>query len=171
MQLHCSYSTSTPQHSLHSRTMLNLETILGKFLRDIRRTFCRSNPFNMCFFLCIISRRFSFTTFFKFGNRRFIFPSILHHKYVPNIRMGDIPHLRFFLQCSISCLASNAIPSMLVVRPSFFAYRRGVECPQILSIVLELLHLVSSYVESFREQLYRKSLTAHGNEMGPVKRG
>ena len=57
---------------------------------------------------------------------------------------------------------------MLVAQPSSFVYRMAVEYPQTPSIVPELLHLVLSYVESSHEQLYKRSLTEHGNGMVPV---
>ena len=120
----------------------------------------------MSLLLGIICRRFSFTTFLEFRNCRFIFPSIL---FVSTKVDGcwRLPHLRFFPRCSTSSLVSNAKLSMPVVQPSSFVYRMVVEYPQTPSIAPELLHLVLSCVESFHEQLCRKSSREHGNGMDP----
>ena len=155
------------QHSLH----MCLETILGKFLRNITRALRFRNPIDMSLLLGKIRRRFRLTTFLKFRNRRLIFPSILNKSVSIFQKLNDrggIPHLRFFLQCSTSCRASTSTPSMPAALPSSFAYRTAVEYPRTLSIVPKPLHRVLFCVESSHGQLYRKSLTEHGNGMVPI---
>lgn len=166
MQLHWSYLYFNSTTTLITRQEKALKPIFGKFLWNIRRNLRLSNPCNVSLLLCIVCRRFRFTTFFKFRNRRLILPSILSSATCQTC--VELPHLRFFLQCNISSLASNVTLSTLVAQPSSFVYRMVVEYPQTPSIVLELLHLVLSCGESSHEQLYKRSSMEHGNGMVPV---
>ena len=155
------------QHSLH----MYLETVFGKFLRNITRALRLCNPSDMSLLLRIICGRLRLTTFLEFRHRRFVFPSILNQSTsVPKLgkESGKIPHLRFFLQCSISCRASTSTPSMPAAPPSSFVCRMVVGYPRTLSIVPEQLHHVLFCVESSHGQLCRKSSMERGNGMVPI---
>ena len=171
MQLHLKLSL-LHFHTLITQNNASLETIFDEFFGNIQWTLGLSNSCNMSLLLGIVRRRFRFTTFFKFRNCRFILPSILKTKSIyifpfSEDRGSKVPHLRFFLQCNISCQVSTSTLSMLVAPPSFFVCRMVVGHPRTLSTVPEQLLHVLFYVESSHEQLYKKSLMEHGNGTVP----
>jgi hypothetical protein len=89
------------QHSLHTY----LETVFGKFLRNITRALRLGNPSDMSLLLRIICGRLRLTTFLKFRHRRFIFPSILNQstsvpklgKESGNTSLEILPTVQYFL--------------------------------------------------------------------------